>query len=89
MTSFGTEVRRARERTGLSQIAFAELAGCHSTHIARIELGQRVPAKRAAVRIAVAASTDERERCRLVLSAGYVPPGYVVTGLRRTTKEGE
>lgn len=38
--SFGVVVRRERERRGLSQEDFAELAEVHRTYISSIELGK-------------------------------------------------
>jgi len=38
--AFGREVRRARERLGLSQEDFAERANVHRTYISSVELGK-------------------------------------------------
>ena len=38
--SFGVAVRRERERRGLSQEDFAELAEVHRTYVSSIELGK-------------------------------------------------
>lgn len=37
---FGLAVRRHRERTGLSQEAFADVAGIHRTYVSSIERGK-------------------------------------------------
>lgn len=37
----GTEIRRCRERLGLSQEAFAQLAGLHRTYVGALERGER------------------------------------------------
>ena len=37
---FGAEVRRLRERKGLSQEDFADEAGIHRTYVSSIELGK-------------------------------------------------
>ena len=38
--TFGVVVRRERERRGLSQEEFAELAAVHRTYVSSIELGK-------------------------------------------------
>ena len=37
---FGAAVRKYRNRTGLSQEAFADLVGIHRTYVSSIELGK-------------------------------------------------
>jgi len=37
---FGEEIRRRREKNGVSQEAFAGIAGVHRTYISSIELGK-------------------------------------------------
>ena len=67
----------------MSQTALAELAGCEQSILCRFGNGTRYPSLALAVRLAVALSGDEGERCRLILSAGFVPPSYEVVMLRR------
>ena len=38
---FGRRLRRLREEKGLSQEAFADLAGVHRTYVSGVELGRR------------------------------------------------
>ena len=91
-TRFGEELRTQRRAARLSQSALGRLAAVHVSEINRFESGERTPQLFTAVKLAVALAGDEEARCRLLLSAGYVPPGYVVTGLRRearSTRKGE
>jgi len=41
LRAFGTRVRRARERTGLSQEDLATKAGLHRTYVSSVERGHR------------------------------------------------
>lgn len=82
--AFGGELKRRRLASGLTQTALAERVGCEWSTLSRFESGRRKPSLPMAVRIAAVLSDDEGERCRLVLAAGFVPPGYAVTGLKRT-----
>ncbi|HSS04481.1 MAG TPA: helix-turn-helix transcriptional regulator [Solirubrobacterales bacterium] len=43
MAAFGTNLREARERLGLTQEQVAQRSGVHSTEVSRIEAGKRDP----------------------------------------------
>jgi len=43
MTHFGSKLREARERLGLTQEEVAQRSGVHSTEVSRIEAGKRDP----------------------------------------------
>lgn len=43
MAAFGTNLREARERLGLTQEQIAERSGVHATEVSRIEGGKRDP----------------------------------------------
>jgi len=43
MAAFGTNLRQARERLGLTQEQVAQRSGVHSTEVSRIEGGKRDP----------------------------------------------
>jgi len=58
LTTFATNVKRARAASGLTQEALAERSGLHLTHIARIELAQREPGVRSVARLAAALGVD-------------------------------
>ena len=51
---FGDNVRRLREKAGLSQDAFADLVGVHRTYMSGIERGKRGPTIRVVEKIATA-----------------------------------
>ncbi len=55
---FGERVRMARQKKGVSQEAFADLAGFHRTYISAIERGRRNPSLVNLVRIAEALGLD-------------------------------
>jgi len=52
--SFGCKVRKYREKIGVSQEDFAELAGMHRTYIGGIERGERNPTLTTIIKIAKA-----------------------------------
>ena len=85
---FPAELKRQREGAGLSQVRLAERVGCDHPTVSRYECGTRRPSLPMAVKLAAALSGDEGERCKLVLAAGFVPPSYEVTGLRRQRRSG-
>lgn len=43
MADFGTNLRAARERLGLTQEQVAQRSGVHATEVSRIEAGKRDP----------------------------------------------
>lgn len=43
MAGFGSNLRAARERLGLTQEEVAQRSGVHSTEVSRIEAGKRDP----------------------------------------------
>lgn len=43
MAAFGTNLREARERLGLTQEQVAERSGVHATEVSRMEAGKRDP----------------------------------------------
>lgn len=53
---FGSVVRTMREKQGISQEAFAELAGVHRTYVSSIELGKVQISIAVAEKIALALS---------------------------------
>jgi len=54
---FGAEIRRRREKTGVSQEAFASLADVHRTYISAIELGKVSVSIEVAAKLAEALET--------------------------------
>jgi len=66
MADFGTNLREARERLGLTQEQVAHRSGVHATEVSRIEAGKRDPQ----------ASTLER-----LAKAVEVRPGQLLDGL--------
>jgi transcriptional regulator with XRE-family HTH domain len=66
MAAFGTNLREARERLGLTQEQVAERSGVHATEVSRMEAGKRDPQ----------VSTLER-----LAKAVEVTPGQLLDGL--------
>jgi transcriptional regulator with XRE-family HTH domain len=58
MQQLGRRVREAREATGLSQTAFAEMAGMDRLYFGRIELGKQNPTVNMLLRIALEADVE-------------------------------
>jgi transcriptional regulator with XRE-family HTH domain len=58
MQQLGSRVRSARQKTGLSQEAFAEKCGMDRIYLGRIELGKQNPTITILMRIALEAGTD-------------------------------
>ncbi|GAO39221.1 putative regulatory protein [Sphingomonas changbaiensis NBRC 104936] len=54
----GRNIRALRERTGLSQEAFADHVGLHRTYISDLERGTRNPTVRVVEKIALALGTE-------------------------------
>jgi len=52
--NFGIEIRKERERLGLSQERFAEIAGIHRTYVSSIELGKVDPSLSVAEKVSQA-----------------------------------
>ncbi|HMO04423.1 MAG TPA: helix-turn-helix transcriptional regulator [Kiritimatiellia bacterium] len=61
LTSFGGNLRKAREAKKLTQEALAEIAGLDSTYISGIERGLRNPSLLSMLRIAQALETTVSE----------------------------
>lgn len=55
---FGANVRRLREKAGLSQDAFADVVGVHRTYMSGIERGKRAPSIIVVERLAKALRVD-------------------------------
>ena len=58
LDEFGRRIRRARTANGLSQEAFADLAGFHRTYISAIERGKRNPSLINVIRLAKSLNID-------------------------------
>ena len=74
MTVFGTLLREARMKVGLSQKALADRVGFNISHLNRIEKGERNPPKKDKI-LAIAGALDlnDSETDQLLLSAEYAP----------------
>ncbi len=71
--SFATELRRARESSGLSQSRLAARAGYDHSYVSRLESDTRSPTRDAVLGLASAMGLDEFQRDRLLASAGFLP----------------
>ena len=58
----GARIRRARNRTGLSQERFAPIVGTSRRHMIRLENGEHLPGENLRDRIVEVTRTDERIR---------------------------
>ncbi len=58
MGAFGTNLRGARKRLGLTQEQVAERSGVHATEISRIETGKRDPQVSTLERLAKAVEVE-------------------------------
>lgn len=73
---FGTNLLRARKRSGLSQEALAARASLHRTHIGLLERGERLARVDTAIKLAAALGVDVGD-----LLAGMVwTPGQTLPG---------
>lgn len=71
---FGAEVRRRRLKMGVSQEAFAEIAGVHRTYISGIELGKVSVSIDVAQKLADALETPLSSIWRTVEKKRNAPP---------------
>jgi transcriptional regulator with XRE-family HTH domain len=79
---FGRNLRRKRDRVGMTQARLAELAGLHRTAIARLEKGERTPRMETTFRLAGALGVSP---AALLAGITWEPDGagggtYVVSG---------
>ena len=75
MTTYGTLLRRYRERARLSQNALAQRTGHDASYLNRLESGDRgIPSYEIALCLARELAHSAEELDRLVFAAGYVPP---------------
>lgn len=66
--SFGQNLARLRQRAGLSQEGAGDRAGLHRTHIAMIEVGQRLPRLDTIVKLGGAVGV---EPCELLIGLAW------------------
>ena len=70
---FGIAVRRNRMRKGLSQEAFADIAGIHRTYVSSIELGKVQVSIAIAEKLAIALETPLSRLWREIEGEGKNP----------------
>ena len=68
--NLGAVLKARRREKGLSLVVLSKLSGLHSSHIARIERGERFPTGRVLKRLAKPLDFSEFELCKL---AGFIP----------------
>lgn len=89
MGDFADELSRCRIVAGLSQNQLAQRAGIDKAMVSRLERRERHPSRETIGKLADALGLDDgtdedrQMRVALYLSAGYVPGGWIVTGLER------
>lgn len=81
MSAFGAELARQRTAARLNQTRLARASGIDRTAICHLETGGRQPRRATVEALADALRVTEYGRIRLHLAAGFVPRGYVVTGI--------
>jgi len=68
--NLGLILRARRKEKGLTLKQFSELSGLHTSHIGRIERGERFPTGRTLKKLAEPLGFSELELCKL---AGFIP----------------
>lgn len=66
LQAFGLAVASRRRELGLSQEGLAELSGLHRTYVGSVERGERNPALKTIVKLAVALGVDPADLVRRV-----------------------
>jgi transcriptional regulator with XRE-family HTH domain len=67
LQAFGNNVATRRRELGLSQEGLAERAGLHRTYVGSVERGERNPALKSIVKIALALGVDPGDLLKGVL----------------------
>jgi transcriptional regulator with XRE-family HTH domain len=67
LEAFGNNVATRRRELGLSQEGLAERAGLHRTYVGSVERGERNPALKSIVKIALALGVDPGDLLKGVL----------------------
>jgi transcriptional regulator with XRE-family HTH domain len=65
--NFGTIIKNARERLGLTQLELAKELNCSDAYITKIEKGERIPAEKLIESMAGALHLDRNEMMRIAL----------------------
>lgn len=69
--NFGEQLKARRKEKGLTLAKLSELTGVHTTHLGRIERGERFPSASVLQKMAAPLGYDERQLLKL---AGYLSP---------------
>ena len=72
--NFGDMLRMFRERVGLSQRALAEKAGIDTSHISRIEHGERNATRSILLELAKILGLSQEEEDLWLIKAGFISP---------------
>jgi transcriptional regulator with XRE-family HTH domain len=78
--TFGTMLRRLRERRGLTQSALARAVGLSSSTVNMLEAGVRHSSRESALALAVALELDPVETDGLLLAGVHLPTSYFRLG---------
>ena len=70
---FAAQLRRWRERRGLSQLALALVADVSQRHVSFLELGRSAPSRAMVLRLAAALDLPLRQQNAFLLAAGCAP----------------
>jgi transcriptional regulator with XRE-family HTH domain len=73
LSPFGQQLRRWRQRAGLSQLDLANSAGTSPRHVSFIETGRSRPGRELVLRLAEVLDVPLRERNVMLVSAGLLP----------------
>jgi ribosome-binding protein aMBF1 (putative translation factor) len=71
---FGSTLRAARRRVGLTQVKLSRRSELEKSYVCRLETGVRHPSRET---VAAIAAVTPRDRVALYLSAGFIPPEYL------------